>query len=527
MNCGLNTFRACLLVVFFISCSQPAFIKRKPSSSSVDLIGIFEEIQADVTKGTNSATVCKDGLTAHYEQLLRIRSANIDIEQYSDGELSQIIETSFLTRLDIASKLSILQIKSKEDTQCLGSVQDIVRALRYAEDYLVEILVTRNQGSVQDKTFTNFKGEAPYLLTNPKFRFKGIESLQGGDIILSRGNAFSSAAIARIGAHDMQFSHLSFVYEDPNGELHTTEAHIEIGNVVAPFQAHIDEKNARSVVFRYKDPKLAAKASELIYKRVKAAQDSGKNIEYDFAMDLKDSSRIFCSEVVHIGFKMASNGSVDVPRFKTKFTKGMIPFLQTLGIAINESNVDTFETFAPGDIQFDSNFDLVAEWRNPARMKDSRQKDAILTMIFKWMEEGQYRFRPALSMSLRAQVGWLARRLPVVRSKLEEQFPLNMTTSQLKLFFVLDEVAAPMQNYLEQAQKNHQVPMTPLEMYEALEKFRSIDRENFKLTLKYKSELQDLERDRDNRNSYRARELRKLIKKHTPLFHEKFRPNKF
>lgn len=511
-------------LILFSSCSDFSLSKRAPSSAGLDIRELFAGIRSDVSGGTDSASVCKEGLKSLYDQLFHIRSHSIDIESYSNDDLRQVIEDSFETRIDLTDKLSALQIKNKVDSECLGSVQDIVRALRYAEDYLVEVLVTREDNEALTREYVNLRGESPYLLVNPKFSFRGVEDLKSGDIILSRGNAYSSAAIARIGERDMQFSHLSFVYEDEAGKLHTTEAHIEIGNVVAPIQVHIDQKNARSVVFRHKDPKLAAKASELIYKRVQKAQASGKNIEYDFSMDLGETKRLFCSEVVHAGFKMASNSKVDVPRFKTKFTKGMIPFLQTLGIKINEANVSKFETFAPGDIQFDSNFEMVAEWRNPVRMKDNRQKDAILTMLFKWMEDDSYRFRPTAGMGIKARTAWLARRLPLINNGLRDDFPMNMTSAQLKLFFVLDEVAVPLQNHLAQVQAGRKMPMTPIEMYEILETFRQADLKNYKLYKKYKSELRDLEFDRENRDTYRARQLKRLVKEHEPQFHELYRP---
>lgn len=493
------------------------------SNRGIDLYSIFTGLEADVKHGTDSSLVCAEGLKKHYQKLLGIKGSDVEIEKYTSSELEDLIETSFLTRLSIMEKLVALQIRNKADEACLGSVQDVIRALRYGEDYLSEVLISRLGSKKLSEKYFTLKGESPYLLVNPKFSFHGPKDLQAGDIILSRGNAYSSAAIARIGSNDTQFSHLSFVYEDEKGDLHTTEAHIEVGNLVAPIQTHLDQGNARTVVFRYQDNRLAKRASELVYKKVKKFQDSGRNIQYDFAMNLKDNQKLFCSEVVYDGFQMASGGKVSVPRFRTKFTRGLLPFLQVLGIDVNESNVDKFETFAPGDMQFDSRFSLVAEWRDPSKMRDNRQKDAVLTMIFKWMEEESYRFRPAISMGLKAQVAWLGRRLPIVKSKLEEQFPLNMTTDQLKLFFVLDEVAEPLQNYLIQAQNKKNSPLTPLEMYQTLEAFKQIDAKNYSLWIKYKNELRDLERDRES-DHFQKSKLRKLIKKHTPIFHERFHP---
>lgn len=495
-------------------------------SSPPDLISIFESIKSDVMRGAQSSLECREGLSSHYQRLLAIHGKEVRAESYSDQDLESLIANSFETRLAIMEKLSALKVKTKDDRACLNRVQDTVRALRYAEDYLAELLIEREGAKQLEQKYHTLIGREPYLLVNPKFNFKGPEDLAAGDIILSRGNAYSSAAIARIGSNDTQFSHLSFVYEDEKGELHTSEAHIEIGNVVAPLKVHLEQGNARTVVFRYKDKAVAERASKIIYQKIQKAQKSGKNIQYDFAMDLKDNQKLFCSEVIYDGFKQASGGKLDIPRFKTNFTVGMLPFLQTLGIAVNEANINQFETFAPGDIQFDSDFSLVAEWRDPSKLQDNRQKDAVLTMIFKWMEDENYQFNPAISMGLKAQVAWLGRRLPIVRQKLEEEFPLNMSTDQLKLFFVLDEVAAPMQDHLKALHEKKRTALTPIEMYKALEELRITDRKNYLSWSRYKRELQELERERDNADSWRKWELRKLIKKHTPIFHERFKPKK-
>ena len=172
------------------------------------------------------------------------------------------------------------------------------------EDYLIEMRMEKAANAPSE--YVSMKGEFPYFLINPKFaaEFKSYEDLQSGDVILSRGNAFSSAAIARIGVNDYQFSHLSFVYKDPETkELFTTEAHIEIGSVVEPLIEHVSAKNARSVVFRYDDAQISEQASKNIHDRVLKNQLAKKNVEYDFSMDFRDNERLFCSEIISSGLR--------------------------------------------------------------------------------------------------------------------------------------------------------------------------------------------------------------------------------
>jgi hypothetical protein len=265
------------------------------------------------------------------------------------------------------------------------------------------------------------------------------------------------------------------VHEDEKGNLYTSEAHIEVGSLGEPIQTHIEQGNARTVVFRFKDRDIAKRAGAIMYKRVRGAQVKKKNIRYDFGMDYKDNKDLFCSEIIYDGFRQASNGELDVPVFKTKFNRGSIPFLQKLGIKVNQENVDDFETFGPGDIEFDPRFELIAEWRNPARMKDTRSKDLILTKLFEWMETKDYEFRPPGKIKRKAWFSWVMRRTPLIGLALKDKFPKYMTKDQLRLFLHLDEVAEVLNERIEFVQNDIDRPLTPKEIFSILEQFREED----------------------------------------------------
>lgn len=477
------------LVSFFIilSLSSCSFWTPQRTPSSVqnesDLFILLDTLSQKISSDVESSKYCHEELEKYYQIFLSLEAKDIGMEKLDKDEISTLVEKSFETRIELKNKLVLLNDPSDDGRKCLAKVRSVVRALRYMEDYFIELYMTQNGEKLDAEKFVTLEGEFPFHLVNPKFKhlFKSHKDLSSGDVILSRGNAYSSAAIARIGEDDAQFSHLSFVFKDGDGKLHTSEAHIEVGNVVAPIKKHIDQKNARTVVFRYKDVPVAHKASKCIYEKIDYHQnEKEKNIKYDFSMDYKDDSQLFCSEVVYAGFQCVSK-DIDVPRYKTKFSKGQIPFLNSLGIKIDKDNIDEFDTFGPGDIEFDSDFEIVAEWRNPAKIRDSRVKDAILTKIFEWMELDGHYFKPPFKIRAKSDFAWISRRftwLPFLRG-LKEKFPKNMSSDQLELFIVLDLVGEKLQERINEKQKASPLPLSMKQMFMILDEYRVEDRARY------------------------------------------------
>lgn len=471
------------ITVLFSGCS--VFKTRKPASERETMLAQIYNDVANANMGVSaSSRDCHTNYDSLYKRLFDIAGVPSYFDNTDLKSIDQDIEESFSVRLALKESFKNFNVVSAEDQDCLGSAQDVFKALRYVEDYLIEVRMDKL--SLAPADYINMKGEFPYLLINPKFKeeFKSYEDLKSGDVILSRGNAYSSAAIARIAMSDYQFSHLSFVYRDSDSrELFTSEAHIEIGSVVAPFSEHLNEKNVRSVVFRHSNETLAARASKAMFERIKKEQESGKNIEYDFTMNYKDSSKLFCSEIISNGFKLADPEGDYLPKFKSKFTVGIIPFLNGIGVPVTEENVGTLDVFAPGDIQFDPHFDLVAEWRNPKKLEESRFKDYILTRMFERMDKAGYRIDPSFKMDAQARAFWLLRRTPIVKKFIEKKFSLEMNPTQMEIFMALDKIGDAIYKNLELRSIEFDHPMTPKEIYEAIDDFIKKDLDLYK---KYK-----------------------------------------
>ncbi|MBC7427623.1 MAG: hypothetical protein H7336_03360 [Bacteriovorax sp.] len=431
-------------------------------SSIIDQIGKASRTQ------TLTSQSCKTTYNELYEKLFNLAGDTAYLDLNDTGKMDQDIRDSFNARIALKNSFKSFS----PDNDCFKSASDVFRGLRYVEDYLIGLRMDRTQSGPAE--YVNLKGEFPYLLVNPKYAedFKSYEDLKSGDIILSRGNAFSSAAIARIGLNDYQFSHLSFVYKDPEkAEIMTTEAHIEIGSVAEPIESHLASKNSREVVFRYSDAAVAHTASKYIYTKVLAAQNTGHNIEYDFTMDFKDEHKLFCSEIISHGFKHALPDEDYFPMFKSKFSPGIIPFLNTIGVPANKENIGSLEVFAPEDIQFDPRFEMVAEWRNPKKMEESRLKDFILTKMFERMDQESYVIDPSFKMSAETKTLWLLRRLPVVKKFLSNKFSLTMNINQMELFMAIDKIGDAVYKEVEKKSLEFERPMTPKEIYVVLDDF--------------------------------------------------------
>ena len=460
-----------LLSMLFIACQSNN--QRVPTSHD-PLTRILNTIQIESEQGVESYQECIEKTTKHYKAFFNLNHEETLLDNYSTLQLKSLLNSSFKSRLNILKVLKQLSGDSDDSYKCMSSVRDLTRALRYFEDYVTEKLELTEQSNL--KEYITLEGQGPYLLVNPKYTFTGHKDLKSGDVILSRGNAYTSAAIARIGTIDAQFSHVTSVYRDETGTLHTTEAHIEIGSVAMPWQVHVDQGNAREVVFRFKDSKVAHEAAKYVFERVKKFSASHKhNINYDFTMDYKDNSDLFCSEVVSSGFTKVTKSKVDIPRYKTKFNPNLIPFLKNIGIGVTPSNVSKFKTFGPGDLEFDDRFDLVAEWRKPTKLQGIRMKDAVLSKMYEWMASKKYKLRQGVMIPLSARIAWLTRRLPLIKRSLVEKFPLNMKPKLLGTFLILDEVGDILLAELEKRQTQVNYPLSFKEMYSLLEDFREKD----------------------------------------------------
>jgi hypothetical protein len=391
-----------------------------------------------------NADTCAPFLGEVYANLFRASPSHFDLAE-TKNDAGTLVDEIFKTKIDLRRQLARMESTGPVPVSCVNAMRDTMRASLFMSEYLAEHFIA---SASQERVFS---GTAPSLLLNPDFGAR--LALESGDVLISRGDAFVSGAIARLGDTDGNFSHVALVYIDPlTGEIHTVEAHIEVGAVVAPIEKYLTDGKSRSVVFRLKDPRLAAEAARVMFERVKKASASGKNVPYDFGMlmDGKDKAgrpadaALFCSEIVSVGYALASEGRLQIPKYRTSFRLTNDAFLKAIGIEAKES-------FAPSDMETESRFEIVAEWRNLKKTRRSRMTDAVITQIYAAMDDKGYVLRNPAGTAAKRDIAYTARRLPLFSSLLKERFPANMPRSALGTMFALDDTAEAMLGELEKA----------------------------------------------------------------------------
>jgi hypothetical protein len=386
-----------------------------------------------------NARTCASFLGAIYDNLWRASPEHFDLAE-AKRDAGALVRAIFDAKLELRRQLARLEAAGPVPRDCVSAMRNTMRASLFLSEYLAEHFIPAAR---EDRVFA---GGEPSLLLNPGFGAK-LE-LRSGDVLLSRGNAFVSGAIARLGDVDGNFSHVALVYVDPRSEeVSTVEAHIEIGAVVAPLEKYLTDGKSRAVVFRHPDAALAAEAARVMRARVGGASARGRNVPYDFGMVMDGAgagAELFCSEVASLGYAIASGGRLRLPRHRTALRMKNDAFLKAIGIAAEES-------FAPSDLEVETRLALVAEWRNLAKTQRSRMTDAIITHIYWSMDEKGYALSPPAADALKRDVVYTVRQLPLFGALLEERLPRNMPRETLGMMLALDRTAEAMLERLEQA----------------------------------------------------------------------------
>lgn len=390
------------------------------------------------------------------------------------SRVSELRADLWADKLALHEKLRAFHSQATLAPECANAFRATLRAVRTIEDY------------AQDYQFRNNPTQVPFpdnawakdnvhVLRSPRFSdFDLNADLETGDVILTRGNAYSSTAISQLGEFDTQFSHISIVYKDERGRLWTVESHIEVGSFVRPLKDHIADSNRRVLVLRPSDRELARKAGEMIFKKVRDHSRRRGNIRYDFGFSMADSRQLFCSELVSHAFELASNGEVKIPFVQSRLMTRKQGFVRLLEITAEQS-------FIPADIEIDPRFEIVAEWRDAGRMQDTFEKDALMQSVYDWNDRLHYTLIQGSNGKSRLyrNLVWPLRRIPILKIPFREKLPLNMSRRLIGYFGVLEGVGELLQRKLQQENarvvESRGLPLFASEARALLETYRAED----------------------------------------------------
>lgn len=352
---------------------------------------------------------------------------------------TQTMQSLFELRLSLRNRIPDWEKRGFMTRDVQRALRDVFRVTRYACDMIGEINSGHDRLPDGGKTRRGFTGADANVLVNPAFHTGEDLAFQPGDVLLVRGQAHNSAAIARIGDIDSQFSHVGIIYADADGGLHKVEALIEAGAVVTPLEKALDHGLGRAVLFRHRDSVLAGRAAKAIHDHV--AKRRLRRIWYDFTMALEGYKHLYCSKLVRLAFLMGSKGDVSLPAYTTRLDMKNRDFLDRVGVR-------AVETFAPGDLEIDPRFEVVAEWADYRVTSSLRNQDMIATKLFEYMEDHNYKFEDDFTIRLIGLLGRLSAFLSEdakdMISSVVPKVPPNMNRRTIAVIAMLHKTAQPL-----------------------------------------------------------------------------------
>ena len=211
----------------------------------------------------------------------------------------------------------------------------------------------------------------------------GGVTLCSGDIFLSRGDAPTSALIARANFFPGEFSHAALVFVGKNGAPPLVlESLIEEGSKITPLAEFMESHRHRLVLLRLrpespgcvKDPLLPHRAAARLHERF-----AKEKVPYDFEMLPDDGSALFCSEAVAAGY--SGEGAKIFSGRSRLDTPGIIRMMGPLG-------AKKFDSYMPQDLELNPDLSEAAEWFYPETLRKDRIEEAVLSALFWEAEKG-------------------------------------------------------------------------------------------------------------------------------------------
>lgn len=409
-----------------------------PRQRLEDDIAAIEEIAA---RSPGTAKELAANLTELYETTFNLSLDGYDVRALA-ASAPQLARVLFAMRLRLREQVADWHARGFLTLQGQRALRNALRIARYATDMLGELSIRYAQLAPGEKTLRGFTGPGLNTLVHPAYDTGHDLDFRSGDVLLMRGMHHNSAAIARIGDIDSQFSHLAIVHTDAGGRHWVVEALIEEGSVINPLSETLSHGLGRCVLFRHKDADLAARAAARIHEVVRRSLAAGgKHIWYDFSMELAGEEELFCSKLVRKAYGLGSDGQTLLPTFTTRFDMKNRDFVDRIGVTAKE-------TFAPADIELEPDFDLVAEWQDYRVTSRLRLQDLLMDRLFLWMDEHGYRFREDLPIRLIGVFGLLSGKLSdrakTLIAEVVPKVPPNMRRSTIQAVAMLHKTAEPL-----------------------------------------------------------------------------------
>jgi pterin-4a-carbinolamine dehydratase len=318
----------------------------------------------------------------------------------------EILNAFFKARIALHSRLADLTV------DCAAQMRVAFRNMRASED-IIGVM------SYKDKQINSesikFAEQAVPVLEPGKYRpYQLNQQVNGssfefkkGDIMITKGVSLISSTISSFPKDPTLFSHIVFVYQDDKTQkFGTIESYIGTGVNLYPIKEALLNENARILVLRPKDQRMAQDGHDYMLKRVKDAAAAKKHIAYDYAQDFTKNDRLSCEEIAYDAYSTASQGKVQIPWSPSEI------FVKDKNF-ITSSGLRNGAMMLPADMEVDPRFDIVLDWTDYRIMRDSWRKDAVLRETIRWINEENYVMADTFKGGLGKMI-WVTRNIPVL-----------------------------------------------------------------------------------------------------------------
>ncbi len=466
---------------------------------SNDVITASQDILLLTQRQNLQATACKTILADLNKSLYELKSDHFkNMSSVSSLDQQDAISRLFEARMQLNYRLRDFLAEKKfqnrtELESCANEIRKSHRSLRGLEDR-IGLTVLRLQKKLKNLGIVGLPGsdlglkpfienQWPNLMVNrnviPNGQFK-LSDLQNGDFVLTRGTTFASTVISRISEVDSQFSHIGIIYIDDGslfgeknkGHVYVVESEPDYGLQIVSLNHFLQSDKNRLVVYRYKsatkdpsltpDAEVAARAAKFLAEKADVrpnpfdvagtdttmadrlkvlGEQKIKRINYNFEMDMKVESSLFCSQAISYALQNAcTQTGVKCETFSEvgNTSEQLFPLLQSK-ISIEKNGfakllkLKASETFSPADVEVEPRFEVVAEWRDFSYASYTRLQDLAMTKIFQLMETYEYEFIETAELKVFTEI---SSAMLKKANKMPENMPEGLTKGSLYMAFL-------------------------------------------------------------------------------------------
>jgi hypothetical protein len=341
-------------------------------------------------------------------------------EQGSDGLNERLFGRLFELRVARAERVPTAE--ERRSLSLLAYVEDLARA---AENRRKQggFWFVRGQGYMSGRDYLDFPFE-------------------DGDVVLGLGNTSLSSTIAAATNPRSRYSH-GFVVRKTAAGITTLEALVETGVREFPREHWEADKYQVLTVLRWKDAaqraRIAARASEI------ALDYARKKTPYDIRIDVRDDSKIFCTELVALAYSKAAGLTVDeyLPSLSRVRSDKAFDYMKQVGVRNRE-------VVAAGDILNSPYMEVMAEWRRADELDRAWKLWLFGDLFYERLERG-YTIRPDPVLATAPAAAWVLQLFPSLVYADARVLPASISPWALSVMGTLElHIFRPSVSYFEE-----------------------------------------------------------------------------